>query len=29
MSQLEQWLPDLWKRRQDPDLMADVHATRP
>lgn len=26
MSQLDQWLPDLWKQRQDPDRIADAHA---
>ena len=26
LSQLEQWLPDVWKRRQDPELIADAHA---
>jgi len=26
MSQLEQWLPDLWKRRQNPGVVADAHA---
>ena len=26
MSQLDQWLPDTWKQRQDPDLVADAHA---
>ena len=26
-SQLEQWLPDVWKRRQEPGLIADAHAT--
>ena len=25
-SQLDQWLPDVWKRRQDADLVADAHA---
>jgi transposase len=29
MSQLDQWLPDVWKQRQDADAIADVHATRP
>ncbi|HLY67326.1 MAG TPA: IS66 family transposase, partial [Chloroflexota bacterium] len=29
VSQLDQWLPDVWKRRQDPDLIADAHAKRP
>jgi len=28
MSQLDQWLPDAWKQRQDADLIADVHAKR-
>ena len=27
-SQLEQWLPEVWKRRQDPAAIADAHATR-
>jgi transposase len=26
MSQLDQWLPDVWKRRQDAELIADAHA---
>lgn len=26
MSQLDQWLADVWKQRQDPDLVADAHA---
>jgi transposase len=26
LSQLDQWLPDVWKRRQDPAVAADVHA---
>jgi transposase len=29
MSQLDQWLPDVWNRRQHADAIADVHATRP
>ena len=27
-SQLEQWLPEVWKRRHDPATIADAHATR-
>jgi transposase len=26
MSQLDQWLPDVWKLRQDPIAVADAHA---
>jgi hypothetical protein len=26
LSQLDQWLPDAWKRRHETDLIADVHA---
>jgi hypothetical protein len=26
MSQLDQWLPDVWKQRQDAELVADAHA---
>jgi transposase len=26
LSQLEQWLPEVWKRRQDPKAIADAHA---
>jgi hypothetical protein len=26
ISQLDQWLADTWKQRQDPQLIADAHA---
>jgi hypothetical protein len=26
MSQLGQWLPDVWKQRQDAEVVADAHA---
>ena len=26
LSQLDQWLPDVWKQRQDPSVVADAHA---
>jgi len=26
VSQLDRWLPDVWKRRQDPAVIADAHA---
>lgn len=29
MSQLDHWLPDVWKRRQDAEAIADPHATQP
>jgi hypothetical protein len=28
MGQLNQWLPDVWNRRQDPIAVADIHAKR-
>jgi len=28
MSQLDRWLPDVWKRRQDAGVVADAHAKR-
>ena len=28
ISQLDRWLPDVWKRRQDPGVVADAHAKR-
>ena len=28
LSQMDQWLPDAWKRRQDAQLIADVHAKK-